>query len=180
MAINQAHLFLIFTINGVFIGLIFDFFRILRQGFKTSNLITYIEDILFWIISGFSIIYTMVNFSNGALRFYMIMGLLIGFITYILTCSKYIRKYSVAIIIFSKKISKFIWNIFTYPLKRIYKIIIIPLNNIVKKEYLSVKKLFFSTINIKIFDRLSLNNKKIKKRKKSVKKRGIFLRKVEK
>ena len=30
MAINQALLFIIFAINGVFIGLLFDFFRILR------------------------------------------------------------------------------------------------------------------------------------------------------
>ena len=33
MAVNQAYLFLIFTLNGIFIGLVFDFFRILRQGF---------------------------------------------------------------------------------------------------------------------------------------------------
>ena len=42
MVINQAYLFLIFTSNGVFIGLLFDFFRILRKSFKTINIITYI------------------------------------------------------------------------------------------------------------------------------------------
>ena len=42
MAENQAYLFLIFTIDGFLIGLIFDFFRILRKEFKTSNIVTYI------------------------------------------------------------------------------------------------------------------------------------------
>lgn len=48
---NQAELFLIFTINGILIGLLFDFFRILRRSFKTKDIITYIEDILFWILT---------------------------------------------------------------------------------------------------------------------------------
>lgn len=152
VALNQGHLFLIFTINGIFIGIIFDCFRILRKGFKTCNLVTNIEDILFWIISGFSTIYTMVNFSNGTLRLFMIMGLLIGFTTYILTCSKYICKYSIAIIIFLKKICKFIWNLFISPFKVIYKAIV----------NLS-KKIVFSTKNIKKSNESSLYNKKMKK-----------------
>lgn len=48
---NQANLFLIFTINGVIIGLLFDFFRILRKSFNTKDFVTYIEDILFWILT---------------------------------------------------------------------------------------------------------------------------------
>lgn len=48
---NQANLFLIFTINGVIIGLLFDFFRILRRSFNTKDFVTYIEDILFWLLT---------------------------------------------------------------------------------------------------------------------------------
>lgn len=181
MAINQAYLFLIFTLNGIFIGLVFDFFRILRQGFKTSNFMTYIEDIIFWIISGLSIIYSMVSFSNGALRFFMVIGLAIGFITYILTISKYIRKFSVSIIKFLKKIVKLILGIIIYPLKIVYKIIVVPSKNIVKSINKNIKKILFSTKNIKLPIKFTENNtKKSKKDKKTVKKRGIFLKKVEK
>lgn len=52
---NQAQLFLIFTINGIIIGLLFDFFRILRKSFNTVDIVTYIEDILFWILTRFYI-----------------------------------------------------------------------------------------------------------------------------
>ena len=52
MVTNQAYLFCIFIINGIIIGILFDFFRILRKTFKTSDLITYIEDSLFWILTG--------------------------------------------------------------------------------------------------------------------------------
>ena len=56
MVLNQANLFLIFVINGILIGVLFDIFRILRKSFKTSDVITTIEDILFWIITGIIIL----------------------------------------------------------------------------------------------------------------------------
>ena len=49
MVTNQAYLFFIFTMNGILIGLLFDFFRISRKVFKTNDVMTYIEDVLFWI-----------------------------------------------------------------------------------------------------------------------------------
>ena len=50
---NQAYLFALFIVNGILIGILFDIFRILRKTFKTSDFITYIEDIIYWIITGF-------------------------------------------------------------------------------------------------------------------------------
>lgn len=166
MAENQAYLFLIFTFNGVFIGLLFDFFRILRQGFKTNNIITYIEDIIFWFLTGLSIIFSMVNFSNGTIRFFMVMGIVIGFITYILTFSKYIIMFSVAIINILKKIVKFIWRIITYPFRIMHKIIVIPLRNLIKNIYKNVINSFFA--------KKSKNDKKVEKKSRN------FLKKVEK
>ena len=137
MAINQAYLFLIFTLNGVFIGLLFDFFRILRKTFKTINLITYIEDIMFWILTGISIIFCMYKFSDGSLRLYMFLGLAFGIIMYMLTISKFIIKTFVILINAIKKI------IIT-PIKIIYKIlkkyILKPIYNIYNKTRKNVTK----------------------------------------
>ena len=69
MVTNQAYLFCIFIINGIIIGILFDFFRILRKTFKTSDLITYIEDSLFWILTGIIILYSIFVFNNGEIRF---------------------------------------------------------------------------------------------------------------
>ena len=115
---NQAVLFLIFSLNGVIIGLIFDFFRILRKSFKTSNLMTSIQDIIFWIITGISVIFFMYNFSDGTIRFYMFLSLLFGFIIYILAISQYIIKIFVYIIKTVKTILNSIIKYITYPLKK--------------------------------------------------------------
>ena len=62
---NQAYLFIIFVINGILIGLLFDFFRILRRSFKTNDFMTYVEDIIFWILTGLIILYSIFTFNNG-------------------------------------------------------------------------------------------------------------------
>ena len=63
MVTNQAYLFLIFIVNGIIIGLLFDFFRIIRKVIPTNDIATYIEDILFWILTGASILYSIFVYS---------------------------------------------------------------------------------------------------------------------
>lgn len=116
MASNQAYLFMVFSIVGVIIGLLFDIFRIIRKTFKTNDIITYLEDILFWILTGIIIIYAMYKFCDGELRFFMIMGIILGTCMYIVTISQYVIKISVFIINIAKKI-------LIYPTIAIYKLI---------------------------------------------------------
>lgn len=44
---SQAQIFLLFFIIGIIIGLLFDFFRVLRKTFKTPDFFTTIQDIIF-------------------------------------------------------------------------------------------------------------------------------------
>ena len=104
MITNQAYLFLIFTVNGIIIGLLFDFFRILRKTMKTKDIVTYIEDFIFWILTGAIILYSIFTFNNGEIRFYMFFAILLGAITYLLFVSKYVIKINVTIITFLKKV----------------------------------------------------------------------------
>lgn len=108
---NQAYLLLIFTLDGIIIGLLFDFFRILRKSFKTSNLVTYIEDILFWILTGFLVLYTIFIFNKGEIRFFIFIGIIMGIILYILLLSKYVIAINMYIINIFKNLTKSIKNV---------------------------------------------------------------------
>ena len=103
MITNQAYLFLIFIINGVLIGLLFDFFRILRKSFKTKDMITYIQDIIFWILTGFIILYSTFTFNNGEIRIFMFVAILLGVVFYMMLISSYVIKVNVTIINFIKR-----------------------------------------------------------------------------
>lgn len=123
ITVNQAYLFLIFILNGLFIGIIFDIFRILRRSFETPNLVTYIEDCIFWILSAMSFLYTLFVFNNGEIRGYMFIGLLLGIAVYMLFFSKTIVKVSVKIITFFKEALYKIFKIIIYPVKIIFEAI---------------------------------------------------------
>ena len=169
MVVNQAYLFLIFSLNGVFIGLLFDFFRILRKSFKTGNLITYIEDVLFWILTGISIIFCMYKFSMGQLRLFMFMGLCFGIILYMLTLSKIIIKEVVLIISILKKFIKKIIKIIIAPIKFTYKLI---KKIIIKPIYIFYNKIY--QILTKRMLKINYRIKSTKKNKKKSKSHRVF------
>lgn len=116
MITNQAYLFFIFIVNGLTIGLLFDFFRIMRLSFKTSDILTYVEDILFWVLTGVIVLYSIFIFNNGEIRFYIFLGIALGVSLYITIFSNSIIKFGVIIIGFFKKIFSKIISILKIPI----------------------------------------------------------------
>ena len=104
MVTNQIYLFFIFNIDGILIGLLFDFFRISRKVFNTNDIVTYIEDFLFWILAGIIMLYSIFVFNNGELRLYMFLGIILGAFAYLLFISSYVIEINIKIINFLKKI----------------------------------------------------------------------------
>lgn len=150
---NQAQLFLVFIINGIIIGILFDFFRILRKSFKTNDITTYIEDFLFWILTGFSILFTLFKFNNGEIRLYMFFAIAIGILLYMLIFSSYIIKINVSIIVFLKKIvKKILYYVFMpilFLLKVLKKIVFKPISFVfinIRSLYSNLSK--FNTKNV--------------------------------
>ena len=127
MISNQAYLFFIFILDGALIGLLFDFFRISRKVIKTSDFVTYIEDIIFWLLTGLIILYSIFAFNNGELRLFMFLGIILGAFSYMLFISSYIIKINVKIINFIKQIIKLIFIPFQFIFKFLRKIFVKPI-----------------------------------------------------
>ncbi len=162
MVENQLELFLIFTTTGIIIGILFDIFRVLRKTFKTKDIVTYIEDIVFWILTGFIVLYSIFTFNNGEIRLFMFLAILIGIIIYILLISSYFIKINVMILTTLKNI-----------ISKTIKIILIPF----KYLYLLIRKIFFKPISFviinlrksstKFYNHFTKNIKKAKKLEKT-------------
>ena len=190
MLINQTSLFLIFTINGILIGIIFDIFRIFRKTIKTSDFVTYIEDFLFWIITAIVLLYSIFTYNNGELRFFMFLAVILGFIIYIFTISSYLIKINVKIINVIKRIFLNLFEIIYKPLiktfkilkKIIFKPILFVIINIRKnmkniKNRLKDKKSSKDTCVIKNDNILKNTNKTTKKSKYKIPKKKILQKK---
>ena len=149
---RQIYLFILFIFNGSIIGVFFDIFRILRKSFKTNDLITSIQDILFCVITGIFLIYSIFIFNNGEIRLYVIIGLLIGLSLYMLLLSKHIIKISVCIIKFLKKIFSFVIHIISVPIKILISILKKPCTfilTIIKKALSKIRNIKHKLLNKK-------------------------------
>lgn len=116
MSLNQLYTLFYFILTGISIGILFDIFRILRRSFKTSDIITYIHDFIFWILTGVILLFSILTFNNGELRGYIFIGIIFGIILYTLIFSKYFIKFFVTIISVIKRLVG-------YPIKILYKFI---------------------------------------------------------
>ena len=138
MVQNQAYLFLVFSLTGVVIGILFDFFRILRRSIKTSNIVTYIQDILFWILAGIIVLYSIWYFNNGELRIYVLLGISIGVLLYMTTLSNIVIKVFTTITTFIISILKVPFKVINLFIKKIITVLLATFNKIIKK--LKIKK----------------------------------------
>ncbi len=162
MVENQALIFIVFTFTGILLGILFDFFRVFRRTFNTIDIITYLEDILYWILAGIIVLYNIWFFNNGEIRFFMIIGIVMGAIIYSLLFSPILIKIETMILTKLKNIIMFF-----------YKIIIIPIEKIIN---------FFAFYTSKINIIAKKQNNKLSKisiLKKIKNKKGNFRKNVE-
>lgn len=167
MIYTQLQLFFIFLLNGLLIGLLFDFFRILRRAIKTIDFITYVEDALFWILTGFIILYSIFTYNNGEIRLFMFLAIILGIFIYFMFISKMILNISLSIINIVKKIFSILFSIIKIPfqflMKWIKKLFLNPISFIIINIRNYFTKYFknFSNIlkKVKISDKFVKNTK---------------------
>lgn len=103
--IEDVNIFYLTLYGGIVIGILFDFYRVLRRNYKVIRRISIVFDIVFWFLITI-VIFTSINLLEGFnLRYYHFIALFLGFILYYNTISKYI------LIFFNKTIS-FITSLF--------------------------------------------------------------------
>lgn len=129
---NQLGLFLMYLASGILICLLFDIFRALRKAIKTSDLVTYIEDTIFWILASCFLLYLTFILNSGKIRLFIFIGLALGCALYYFTISKYFMKITVKIFIILKNILITPIRIFLKINKKLICFICINLQNITK------------------------------------------------
>ena len=72
---DQLKILLAFFLEGFIVGILFDLFRVTRKCYKTPNFLIYIEDVLFWLLTGFLTLTVIYVFTYGQMRLYMILTL---------------------------------------------------------------------------------------------------------
>ncbi len=85
---DEVQLFAICFLLGMCLAFIYDVIRVVRRLFKHWDWMVDLEDLLYWIFTGWSVFKTLFVFNRGALRGYAFFGLFIGVLLYSLTVSR--------------------------------------------------------------------------------------------
>ena len=76
--IHEGQFFLFSIFSGILLLFAYDFFRILRAIIPHKKWVIFIQDYLFWLISGFFVFIMVYQLNSGAIRGFCIMGILLG------------------------------------------------------------------------------------------------------
>ncbi len=87
---GQAVTFIMTIIMGGLLGVIFDFYRVLRGVFKPRTVTTYLFDLLYWLLAIILAFGGLLMTNWGELRFYVFLGLLGGTVLYYKLLSRFI------------------------------------------------------------------------------------------
>lgn len=88
--IGQSTAFLWSMLLGGILSVVYDIFRLDRMIFKRSVLAVALEDVLFFIISAISIFCLQLVTTNGQMRGFIFIGIIIGFLILRLTLSRFV------------------------------------------------------------------------------------------
>lgn len=84
---QQTALFLLSVVLGAGLGVVYDCFRVFRiilpRAARSASVA--VQDVIFWLIYGFCVFCYAAVLARGQVRFFIVLGSLIGFVLYIFT-----------------------------------------------------------------------------------------------
>lgn len=160
-SLGQGRVFLLNVLFGMLCVIIFDFFYVLRRRYGKNIIIINALDGMYFIIAFLIILFAGVKYNFGAVRYYQIIGLLIGILFQSLF-SGINRRFLWALYDIAAKIVKTLKKLLLKPLIFLLRIILSPL------YFLEEKSISFAR---KVAKRRKKRKNIRKKNKKTVKKR---------
>ncbi len=92
---ENENIFLFYALlMGIFITFVYDILRIIRRVIPHGSFLISIEDIAFWIYCAVKVFVLMYHESNGTLRWFAILGALVGMLLYKKLISTFFVKYT--------------------------------------------------------------------------------------
>lgn len=101
---------------GFWLGLFYEVFRILRAVFPWwGALVIALQDVLYWSVCGVATFLFFIQFTNGEVRAYALIGEGLGAALYLLTLGRLIRSLTQGILSLASRFLHFLYKIFCAP-----------------------------------------------------------------
>jgi len=138
---GQAWLFLSCVLTGAAIGVLYDFFRLIRKTVPHKPLVVQIEDVLFWVIATIGMFYFLLHRNFGEIRAFALIGALCGAVLYFTTLSRLMLPAATAIVNFLKRVIATAFRMIFMPFRMIFNFIAPPVKKFLEKRRKSLRSL---------------------------------------
>lgn len=102
---------------GMVMAFVFDIYRVFKWLLKLPKLLIHFIDLAIWLAMAVVVFNILILGNWGEVRFYVFLGLMCGLGLYFKFCSKIAVKIFLEILDITRKLAKFIFKVFTYPIK---------------------------------------------------------------
>ncbi len=134
---GQVFTFLMTIVTGMLLGGLFDCYRVLRRTFKPKAFMTWLADLLYWLVATVVMFIALVFSNWGELRFYVFIGVLSGLGVYYRWLSLYAIRFFLGgislIIALLKLLKKILFAVVIRPGLCFMKITVWPFMFVCKK-----------------------------------------------
>lgn len=114
---KQLMLILLSLISGLIIGVMFDIYRLIRGIESPNKVITFIEDILFWVLNALVVFIFLFLYDYAYIGFYVYLCIIAGLGIYLKFLSRFLIKVLFRIFNAIGKSLRILKNIVLYPVE---------------------------------------------------------------
>lgn len=111
---EQTAVFLHALFLGVVLGCLYDVFRVTRIAFLMPAALVLAEDLLFFFLSSIVLFGFMLERSYGQIRWFILLGVILGWVLYYFTLGSLVMKCSAKIIDLTGRLLAFLWRPFAF------------------------------------------------------------------
>lgn len=113
---------------GFLLGLYYDVFRVIRLVMKPGAKTIFFQDLLFFVSSAVLTFLFSLSIMDGELRFYLFLGLIVGFVAYYFTIGKLVMKFAGAVVAVFLKAWHALWSLIFAPFRWLGKLLSRPMH----------------------------------------------------
>jgi len=124
---SQVYAFLITIGIGVFMGVIFDLYRLVLNHFRWRRWGRDIGDFIFWLIVTGMVFLLLLHGNMGEVRLYVLLGLVIGLSLYFRLLTGRVRAVIKSFVTLITRIVLFLFMVICFPFRLIKKMVLVPL-----------------------------------------------------
>ncbi len=137
---SELRVFFLCAFAGIACAFLYDIFKMIRLACKVGVRVTFLMDILYWVLTALLAFYMLLYTNYGQFRLFEAVAMLVGVLLYFLSVSAAVVKSGTAVLRCLFRGAFFVGKIVIFPFRAVYRRILAPLCRKITKKFKKIDK----------------------------------------